>query len=117
MTSVADHDWPAARGTLLTELNAICERSDGNVVPNGSKSSVKVIGVVPGFATEMSVAHVPSVAGGTGSMCPAPGIIRAWNRGAVTVMRMVVDVTPVVVVPPPVTARLTEREPGELNAN
>src|SRR5437879_7676331 len=66
---------------------------------------------------EMSVAHVPSVAGGTGAICPAPEIIRAWNRGGVTVIRITVEVTPVVVVPPPVTVRLTEREPGDVNAN
>ncbi len=50
-------------------------------------------------------------------MCPAPGIIRAWKLGGVTVIRMTVEVTPVVVVPPPVTVRLTVREPGEVKAN
>ncbi len=67
---------------------------------------------MPGFVIEMSVAHVPSVAGGTGSMWPAPGIIRAWKRDAVTVIRICVEVTPAVAVPPPVTVRVTVLEPG-----
>jgi hypothetical protein len=42
--------------------------------------------------------------------------MRAWNRGGVTVMRIVVEVTPEVTVPPPVTASSTVREPALVNA-
>jgi hypothetical protein len=39
----------------------------------------------------------------------------AWNRGGLTMNRICVDVSPAVVVPPPVTVKVTVREPGEVN--
>jgi hypothetical protein len=41
----------------------------------------------------------------------------AWNRGGLTTNRICVDVSPAVVMPPPVTVKATVREPGEVNAN
>src|SRR6186997_2325124 len=111
-TSIPDQDWFFDSGMLLSESNGRVERSLGMSSENGTKKSVTVIGELPGFVTERSVAQSPESA----MIEPAPGIMIAWKLGGETLNLICTAFVPWLFVSSPVTVSVTVFAPADRKA-